>query len=44
MAIFKNLTTGICEIVENEEVIALMEASETYEKVEETAKATKKEK
>lgn len=33
MAKFKNLVTGIVEIVENEEVIALMEASDSYEEV-----------
>lgn len=37
MPIFKSLTTGISEIVENEETIALMEESGNYEKVEEKA-------
>lgn len=37
MPIFKSLTTGISEIVENEETIALMEGSGNYEKVEEKA-------
>ena len=45
MAKFKNLTTGIVEIVENEEVIALMEASDNYEEIDEkTEKPAKKEK
>lgn len=45
MAKFKNLTTGIVEIVENPEVIALMEASDSYEEIDEKAeKPTKKEK
>ena len=33
MTKFKNLVTGIVEVVENAEVIALMESSDSYEEV-----------
>lgn len=42
MAVFKNLTTGIEEIVENAETIELMTASDNYEEVEEVKKVDKK--
>lgn len=43
MAIFKNLTTGICEEVLDAQVIELMENSDNYEEVVEKPKKAKAE-
>lgn len=41
MAIFKNLTTGICEEVLDAQVIELMENSDNYEEAPEAPNETK---